>query len=457
MIFTWTPPDPLNDTAKTKSIYMTELQVAANVRRVEIAQSQLSFINQNIGKKFILSAIEELKTVTNQLAIDFGYPTGVEDSALLGRPYVTITKKYGKSVCHYPILNDLRMVLNLLEIQLKFNLIIPVTTGWAIVSEYKDSTMKINNIVPFGWVYPAEVFWSDILFISDLFYQTSQILITKINKDTGASFHSTDFSDVVRHCRSTDICAGKQGTEDSYQYVTGVDLIGGNRKVIRYRNIITSNLIATGIFDLGSYYYDSSITNNENFIFVGGQKWTGSPAYYNAIITKINKGATMILNNENEFYLNLITTPGGVVQSKNANISALTIDSSYIYCFYQEELKYTIPPSLTVITLLKSAIIKISIASLSPSVLVEQDDTAQGFFTYPLLGGSAIQGGYLYTIGEKHSPAIGKLTVRNKSGGLIDSFNSLDYADGSGSEVISVGNRNCIASNEERLNAIPSI
>ena len=114
MTFIWTPPDPLNNTAKTRSIYMTELQAAANVKRVEIAQSQLSFINQNIGKKFILSAIEELKTVVNQLAIDFGYPTGVEDSALLGRPYVTITKKYGKSVCHYPILNDLRQVLNLL-------------------------------------------------------------------------------------------------------------------------------------------------------------------------------------------------------------------------------------------------------------------------------------------------------------------------------------------------------
>jgi hypothetical protein len=51
------------------------------------------------------------------LAIDFGYPLGVEDATLLGRPYVSITKKYGKTVCHYPILNDLRVVLNLLEIQ----------------------------------------------------------------------------------------------------------------------------------------------------------------------------------------------------------------------------------------------------------------------------------------------------------------------------------------------------
>lgn len=115
MTFIWTSPDPLNNKAKTRSIYVTELQSAINVKRVEIAQSQLSFINQNIGKKFLLGAIEELKTVVNQLAIDFGYPTGVEDADLLGRSYVTITKKYGKSVCHYPILNDLRTVLNKLE------------------------------------------------------------------------------------------------------------------------------------------------------------------------------------------------------------------------------------------------------------------------------------------------------------------------------------------------------
>jgi hypothetical protein len=129
MTFIWTPPDPLNNSAKTRSIYMTELQAAANARRLEIAQSQLTFINQNIGKKFVLSAIEELKTVVNQLAIDFGYPLGVEDPTLLGRPYVAITKKYGKTVCHYPILNDLRRVLNLLIEQYPNPIV--VSRNWA--------------------------------------------------------------------------------------------------------------------------------------------------------------------------------------------------------------------------------------------------------------------------------------------------------------------------------------
>jgi len=114
MTFVWTSPDPLNNTAKTRSIYITELQDAVNVKRAEIGLVPIIFIDQQVGKKFRLDAIEELKTVTNNLAILYGYPTGIQDPALLGRPYVTITKKFGKEVAHYPIINDLRMVLNLL-------------------------------------------------------------------------------------------------------------------------------------------------------------------------------------------------------------------------------------------------------------------------------------------------------------------------------------------------------
>jgi hypothetical protein len=117
--FTWTLPDPLNNKAKTLSIYVTELQTAINVKRTAISLVPITFIDQSVGKKFRLDAVEELKTVTNDLAILYGYPTGVEDTALLGRPYVTITRKYGKEVCHYPILNDLRVVLNLLVRKIK--------------------------------------------------------------------------------------------------------------------------------------------------------------------------------------------------------------------------------------------------------------------------------------------------------------------------------------------------
>jgi len=114
MVFTWTVPDPLDKEAITRSIYITELQDATNIRRAEITKSPISFIDQAVGKIFTLAAVEELKTAINQLAIDFGY-SGVSDINLLGSDWVTITKKYDKPVCHFPILNDMRLVLNRLS------------------------------------------------------------------------------------------------------------------------------------------------------------------------------------------------------------------------------------------------------------------------------------------------------------------------------------------------------
>lgn len=118
MSFIWTIPDPLDKNAETRSIYVTELQAAVNTRRAEIGQIPLSFIDQGVGTIFRLDAIEELKTVTEQLVSDFGYVLGIYDPTLLGRDWVEITKKFGAYVCHYPILNDLRIVLN--------NLVVPV-------------------------------------------------------------------------------------------------------------------------------------------------------------------------------------------------------------------------------------------------------------------------------------------------------------------------------------------
>jgi hypothetical protein len=457
MTFTWTTPDPLNNTAKTRSIYMTELQVASNARRLEIAQAQLTFIDQNIGKKFLLSAIEELKIVVNQLAIDFGYPTGVEDPYLLGRPYVSITKKYGKTVCHYPILNDLRLVLNALEF--KFNIILPVMSGWAIVSEYKNSTMLIRNVVPFGIIHPsASVFWSSGNSLSDLYYDSGSILIAKTDITTGASMLGWDVGDLIRHRRGRDICAGMKLGALSYQYVLGQPLIGGSDRVITYANIMTSNLVAVDIFDLGVTYTSRSIINNENFVFVGGSLWTGAPGYYNAVITRFSKGIPLSLSNQLSFYLNLIPDPGGIIISKIANISALSIDSSYIYCFYQEAISYKILPGDPAPTVKKkSAILKIDASTLLPIVLIENDDTTLpgGTYTYGIPTGLVVQGNYLYTMGEVHVPTIGKLVIRTKNGTFVASFDSLNKQ-GGGSEIINVGSYNCIASKDEYLIGIPS-
>jgi hypothetical protein len=114
MAFTWTPKDPLDNTGVTLSIYITELQVNANILRAELSQGNYSFIDQSVGKTLSLNAIEELKTVVNQLAIDFGF-SGVADIAILGRPYVEHPLRFGKPAAGFAIINDLRRALDALE------------------------------------------------------------------------------------------------------------------------------------------------------------------------------------------------------------------------------------------------------------------------------------------------------------------------------------------------------
>jgi hypothetical protein len=249
MTFTWTPPDPLNNTAKTRSIYMTELQVAANVRRVEIAQSQLTFINQNIGQRFALNAIEELKTVVNQLAIDFGYTLGVEDPSLLGRAYVAITKKYGKTACHYPILNDLRQVLNLLEIQ-----------GYLIWSQTKYTGV-----------------WDKTKYFKTQLYDGSgmPILGTSDEKpwDTHDSF-------------------GYLGVDDTYLYA-----IGTSPQVIKMR-LNDYSIVSSGNFSPSTTIYDATL--DSNYIWAIGNS---------AIVYKIDKNSFNVLGSYDlktvvSYYLN---------------------------------------------------------------------------------------------------------------------------------------------------------
>jgi len=118
MAQSFTPPDPLRTGAKTLSIYVTELQDCVNQRRVEIGQVNLIAINQKVSKIMRLDAIEQLKTRTNQLAIDFGFVDGVENTELLGRPYVDHPKVQGNPTTGFPIINDLRIVLNKLSKQI---------------------------------------------------------------------------------------------------------------------------------------------------------------------------------------------------------------------------------------------------------------------------------------------------------------------------------------------------
>jgi len=131
--FTWTAPDPLvyREDVVTRSIYITELQDAVNVRRAEIEQPAITFTDQSVGKIFKLSAIEELKTATDQLAIDFGYTGGVESEDLLGRDFVDHpTDGKGFPLAGFPIINDLRLVLNLLEQQVELLTFRTIIASW---------------------------------------------------------------------------------------------------------------------------------------------------------------------------------------------------------------------------------------------------------------------------------------------------------------------------------------
>lgn len=110
----FTQPDPLRAGVKTLSIYITELQDCVNTKREEIGQVATIFISQKVDKTMSLTAIEELKTRVNTLAIDFGFSGGVTNSSLLGRPYVNHPKVGGNPAAGFPIINDLRRVLNLL-------------------------------------------------------------------------------------------------------------------------------------------------------------------------------------------------------------------------------------------------------------------------------------------------------------------------------------------------------
>jgi len=114
MAFIWTPRDPLDNTGVTLSIYITELQVNSNLLRVILSQSILTFIDQSVGQTITLAALEELKTVVNQLAIDFGF-SGVEDPDVLGRPYVDHPIRLNNPAAGFAIINDLRRALDVLE------------------------------------------------------------------------------------------------------------------------------------------------------------------------------------------------------------------------------------------------------------------------------------------------------------------------------------------------------
>jgi hypothetical protein len=150
--FIWTPPDPLNTNATSLSIYLKELQNAVDVRRIEIGQAAVdNFISVEVGQTTLLSAVEQLKTLTNQLAIDFGYVDGILDPLLLGRGWEPYGVIYGVTRLSFPIINDLRKVLCLLESQVEAaedRLVVPIgDNNWGLLVGYNSSALPDERLL----------------------------------------------------------------------------------------------------------------------------------------------------------------------------------------------------------------------------------------------------------------------------------------------------------------------
>lgn len=111
--FIWTAPDPLNKEAKTKSVYLTELYAATNIKEKEAGLPISSFVNSSKGEKFKALSINQLKGALSNPPLLDNYGWGSVEE-ILGRGWYTLEKdsKTGKEKWCYHILNDFRDVLN---------------------------------------------------------------------------------------------------------------------------------------------------------------------------------------------------------------------------------------------------------------------------------------------------------------------------------------------------------
>ena len=328
MTFIWTAPDPLNNTAKTRSIYVTELQNAVNVKRVEISLPPISFIDQSIGRRFRLDAIEELKTVTNDLAILYGYPTGVENPSLLGRPYVTITKRYGKTVCHYPILNDLRVVLNALVVQIGVvlsGIVEHPINGFnnVTVHDIDNFTMPIDSEYKpiFGGVSVGEhSIVTDGIYI---YRSYGHALLTGfLYKETRSGVIVDFTSDTNYHI--IDMCV-----DIDYLWVLSVNINTGVYAIFKKRKdnlnniqIYLNTVEATAMTCDRDYIYLNAV-----HIDVGWRQ---------AKIVRYDKSGDFSTYFENLIDANLVTFPPPIGLEVTTSIGDISIDENYIYGTYQE-------------------------------------------------------------------------------------------------------------------------
>jgi hypothetical protein len=465
--FTWTSPDPLNNKAVSRSIYITELQAAVNTRRTEISLTPITFIDQGIGRKFRLDAIEELKIVTNDLAILYGYPTGVQDPALLGRPYVTITKKYGKTVCPYPILNDLRVVLDkMVFLSLPKLTMVRITEGNGALI---DDNNLINSEITAG---PIEISWqryhqlqlgSDKLSVDDEYLYTKRMLslppnlytnLTKYNIGSSLAINSYN----TQYLKSTDIVVDEnyiyalhQDTRDT-TFPTWDNL--GNPDLVDTYHISRFDKITLAYIDtiatlpqhytrsfanpaLPSKFIWSDLTCDNNNIYFIGYFWGGWNTYIMGnsppfgLVGKCSKtGGAVTWTTINEGILN----PTDYYSLQLAGISMSS--SGVFYTHYWES---KIVPGISSVWNIASCILRITSAFSTTQLDLETDsrDITEGSYTYTTkhAGILTLSDSYLYILGHYPQTKVWKTTedfgnprytIFNAGGAAIYSADNID-------------------------------
>lgn len=352
--FTWTAPDPLTPGQTTRSIYITELQDAANVKRAEISQSPISFIDQSVGQPMRLSAIEELKTVVNQLALDFGYTDGVKNDAILGRDYVDHPIVLGKPAAGFPIINDLRKALNLIVAQVDF-LLIPITgfftTGGHSKAQEIDPTNTFIDVDEVNLYSSSGLTGSAVLpthpidtlgnYVQVAFFGGPLRIRTII---TG--FNATaNVQEDTNYSVSSDVCS-----DTDYIYVTCRRNSDFNFVLVKY----DKNSRATGdaLDELDNLPGGSgtSLVNDADNLFIGGSELIETHAdgftveREQAKLVRVSK-PSLNLSETLLFDLDLVKSVDlGALDSRFIAITkrllatgTLTIDNDHIYGFYEEE------------------------------------------------------------------------------------------------------------------------
>lgn len=353
----WTAPDPLVIDSKTRSIYITELQDALQEKRIAIGQiAYIGLVNQNVGKTMQLQAISQLETLVNKLAEDYGYVGGITNIALLGRPYVIMPNNAGKKVTSFPIINDLRQVLDSLVKQLHEG----------VVTFIQGNTSNGDNFKYIETKYNADTNELDIVSSTDSIVKDSALdLFAYLLMDSNYYYHvgtsaSTAYHKIVRRNRADGTDAGSsdilQGLRFAYPVIDSdfIYLLGYRYEAATVSKLFIVDKVSLTLkytIDLMTLinYYDGPwniIVDNEYIYLLNGNNEydAGEPTFETAIIAKLNKNLSypggvpilnVTLNALNHIDLNLATVDTRHTQIGLSNRYS-PADETHIYAYYGE-------------------------------------------------------------------------------------------------------------------------